>query len=233
MPATTPFTRRAAAVGLTALVLSLPTAPALAQDALVDPVTGSVTALLSPSPSASPLVPVPDPVKEVVDALTEEVEEVAGPAPAPAPAPAPVPAAPAPAAPAPAPAPVTGQGSAPRQVTPASPAGATAGASVGGTGAASLGALSGVPGLRAGTGSSSVPALGAPMIAAAPGFTLPGLAPQTAPEGVVAAAPRPLSPASAPEGLPALVVAVAVVALIGAGAGQVNELRLRRATSGS
>ena len=227
MPNPTAPRRAAALVGLTALAVALTGSPASALDSplpqletVTDPVTTTVVdpvvSVLAPSPSPTPLpVPVPEPLAPVVEPVAEAV---AGSTPQEEPvaqqgsAPQPV------AAPRSAPRTTTAQGSAP---------GATA---VGGVGTASLGALRGAGGLRAGMGTADVPALGAPMVAAAPRLALPGLlVPETAPVVEVAAS-RPSSGSSTPAGLPALVVAVAAVVLVAAGAGQVAEMRVRRAT---
>jgi hypothetical protein len=228
--------RRAAGVGLTALVLSLSGGPALALDgplpqldtvtapveSVVDPAVDTVAETLSPSPepspSPTPLLPLPEPVAELVDPVLDPVvEQVTGESAPAEPAPAPLPGAAAPTKP------VTGQGAAPQPVT--GPAGGAAGSS----GVGSLGSLGEAPGLSAGTANSSVPRLGAPLLAAAPAFTLPGLpGPQTAPEPAADVwSARPLSD-GAPAGLPALVVAVAAVAVAGAAAAHATELRRRR-----
>lgn len=207
--------RAAAVIGLTALAVALTGSPAFAQDIplpQLEAVTEPISGLLSPSPSPSPspeplpvavpepLAPAVDPVVEAVSGSTPQEEPVAQHGSAPQPV----------VAPRTAPRTTTAQGSAP---------GAT---SVGGVGSASLGALRGVGGLRAGMGT-----------AAAPSFTLPGLpVPETAPIVEVAAF-RPSSSPVTPAGLPALVVAVAAVVLVAAGAGQAAEMRVRRAAAGT
>lgn len=231
MPDRTPTTapRRAAAViGLTALAVALTGSPAFAVDSplpQLETVTDPIGGLISPSPSPSPspeplpipapepLAPVIDPVVEAVNGSTPQEEPVAQQGSAPKPVAAP------------------GTASAPRTSTAKGSApGAT---SVGGVGSASLGALRGVGGLRTGMGTADVPALGAPMIAAAPSFTLPGLpVPEAAPIVEVAASSPSSSPVT-PAGLPALVVAVAAVVLVAAGAGQAAEMRVRRAAAGT
>ena len=234
----TPAPRRAAAVvGLTALAVALTGSPAFALDSplpqletvtdpvgttVVDPVVSVLSPTPSPSPSPSPAplplpVPVPEPLAPIVDPVVEAVTGSTG-----------------------SEEPVAQQGSAPQPVTAprtaprtTSAKGAAPGAATGGAGSASLGALRGVGGLQAGAGTADVPALGAPMVAAAPRFTLPGLpVPEAAPITQVAAA-RPSSSPATPAGLPALVVAVAAVVLVAAGAGQVAEMRVRRATAGT
>mgnify|MGYP000518818860 CR=1 FL=1 len=164
-----------------------------------------------PVPVPEPLAPAVDPVVEAVSGSTPQEEPVAQQGSAPQPV----------VAPRTAPRTTTAQGSAP---------GAT---SVGGVGSASLGALRGVGGLRAGMGTADLPALGAPVIAAASSFTPPGLpVPETAPI-VEGAASRPSSSPVTPAGLPALVVAVAAVVLVAAWAGQAAEMRVRRAAAGT
>lgn len=222
--------RAAAVIGLTALAVALTGSPAFAQDiplpqleTVTDPISGLLSPSLSPSPSTSPEplpVPVPEPLAPVVDPV---VEAVTGSAPQEEPV--------AQQGSAPQPVAAPGTGTAPRTTT--AKGSAPGAASVGGVGSASLGALRGVGGLRAGMGTTDVPALGAPMIAAAPSFTLPGLpVPETAPIVEVAAS-RPSSSPVTPAGLPALVVAVAAVVLVAAGAGQAAEMRVRRAAAGT
>lgn len=239
-PSATPR-RAAAVVGLTALALSLTGSPAFAQDSalpqlatVTDPpatsVVDPVTELLLPSPSPSPSpssspspepAPVPAPLQPVVDPVVDAVTDLVQNEPAggqgsqPAPVAAP-------------------GGTAPQSAGAPAPVGAPSVAAqsrVGGTGSASLGRLSGFAGgLVAGSGTADVPALGAPMIAAAPSFTLPGLPePMTAPVTEIASS-RPAVP-STPAGLPALVVAVAAVALVATGAGHAAELRARRVST--
>lgn len=220
--------RAAAVIGLTALAVALTGSPAFAQDiplpqleTVTDPISGLLSPSPSPSPSPEPLpVPVPEPLAPAVDPV---VEAVTGSAPQEEPV--------AQQGSAPQPVAAPGTRTAPRTTTAKGSApGAT---SVGGVGSASLGALRGVGGLRAGMGTADVPALGAPMIAAAPSFTLPGLpVPETAPIVEVAAS-RPSSSPVTPAGLPALVVAVAAVVLVAAGAGQAAEMRVRRAAAGT
>lgn len=213
--------RAAAVIGLTALAVALTGSPAFAQDiplpqleAATEPISGLLSPSPSPSPSPEPLpVPVPEPLAPAVDPV---VEAVSGSTPQEEP--------------------VAQQGSAPRPV--AAPGGTTStapggSAATGGVGSAALGALRGVGGLRAGMGTADVPALGAPMIAAAPSFTIPGLpVPETAPIVEVAAS-RPSSNPATPAGLPALVVAIAAIVVVAAGAGQVAEMRVRHATAGT
>lgn len=224
-PSVTPR-RAAAVVGLSALALSLTGSPAFALDSplpQLDTVTGTattaaldpVTDLLSPSPSPSPSpeplpVPVPEPLRPVVDPVVEAItgsggdEPVGGQGGQPAPVAAP-------------------GGSAPQ---PAAAPQVAARSGVGSTSLGSFGAFRN--GLQAGLGTAGVPALGAPMIASAPSFALPGLPePMTAPVTEIAA-PRSNPLPAAPAGLPALVVAVAAVAVIAAGAGHAAELRVRR-----
>lgn len=188
----------------------------------------SATPSPSPSPTTSPVGPLPAPVQTAVDALV-----TAAPAPA-----VPAPAAPAPAAPPPAQRPVSSNGSSPQQVaapTSATPDAASdpAAALTGGFGSASLslGAASG--GLSPFTGLAGVPSLGAPMIAPANAFVLPGLAaaaPQTAPEVQIAEPTSSSRPSGTPAGLPGIALAVAVAAAGAATAGQLCEVRRRRVT---
>jgi hypothetical protein len=219
--------RAAAVVGLSALALSLTGSPAFAGDTtlpqlqtVTEPVAQVLSPTSSPSPSPSPTpapVPVPEPLQPVVDPVQQALADLVGEEP------------------------VGGHGEQPEQVAapgsgaeapPAprpAPEVAAQSSATGGSGSASLGSFEGSPGLSAGSGTVAPPPLGAPLLAAAPGFLLPGLPEPTAAPAVEVAAPRPAPGPAAPPGLPALVVVVAAVAVAAAGAGHVAELRVRRA----